>query len=921
MKTTAARVCGALCAAAAGLAPAGELESVSVEFEHPTLEEMLVTAEKREATVAETPLAITAFSESMIADLGIQSPDELVNYIPATTRDDYDIRIRGVGRNFRALGGDPGVATYYNGVYSEDFGIASTENALHDVARIEVLRGPQGTLYGRNSIGGALNYITNDPTRDWTGEVRAQVGGLATRETYGVLSGPLTDAAAFRVSASKRLRDGSLAGAFGTPDADSVNDQNVAVSFVLKPRADLSFKARVNDRRSYRDIDIDVVVNEGYGTFRGVRRTDVFAYGIVPVPAGTAGAQRFSDPRTGAVAWGAPPRPGVDAAPSMPAHAFGGDAYLSGPGDLRDAGRRVLTNGRNNEEFDHQAASFEALWQARDDLAVKYLFGYSDFAYTYDFDSDGSNGAVSQGVLTVLEDVYTHSHEVQALWDPDERLSVTAGLYAFFSSRLQDFTITNAAAQGRVTRAARYGFLDEPQAALGGATILQAAGIGPAVGLDEVPVGSVLAGRWEGEANGHLYRHRNRATTDQAAVFVQAAWDFDDDWAATLGIRWAEDDKWAYENRGGYFETDFLGGFAGFYPFLLPPALLAGQTDLSMTNILMGAAVPTGDPANPIAPTCPLDDAACPDPLRLTGVPLSWAGRGETSDRWGDVTWRANVDWTPADGTLVYLSATTGYRAGGYGLGIADARAGEAGSIAPLAYDAEHVLAYELGLKTTVLGGRAQLNAAAYRYDYEDYQDQINAYDPVQAQSRDIPTNTGDARNSGIEAEVAWLVTPALVVNGSYSYAATAYRDDFLVAVDDDPRLPAPLFGPVAVNINGNSLKRIPEHKAALWSGYGWTVRNGRMVARASLTHTGAFFSDQRETLREKVPSASRLDLSLTWFNTAETLRIQAFVDNVLDATNFRQVNVGNHNSFYRTTARMLYPRYAGVDVRWSLGN
>ena len=107
------------------------------------IEEIVVTAEKRESTVSDTSISITAFGEDMIEDFGIQGADELVNYLPSTTRDSFDIRIRGVGRNFRALGGDPGVATYYNGIYSEDFGIAASENGLYDVARIEALRGPQ----------------------------------------------------------------------------------------------------------------------------------------------------------------------------------------------------------------------------------------------------------------------------------------------------------------------------------------------------------------------------------------------------------------------------------------------------------------------------------------------------------------------------------------------------------------------------------------------------------------------------------------------------------------------------------------------------------------------------------------------------------------------------------------------------------
>ena len=102
------------------------------------IEEVIVTAEKVESTVSDTSISITAIGADMIEDLGIQSADEFVNFIPATTRDNYDIRIRGVGRNFRSLGGDPGVATYYNGVYSEDALIALTENALFDVERIEV---------------------------------------------------------------------------------------------------------------------------------------------------------------------------------------------------------------------------------------------------------------------------------------------------------------------------------------------------------------------------------------------------------------------------------------------------------------------------------------------------------------------------------------------------------------------------------------------------------------------------------------------------------------------------------------------------------------------------------------------------------------------------------------------------------------
>ena len=145
----------------------------------------------------------------MIEDLGMQGANDLMDQLPATTRDPYDVRIRGVGRNFRALGGDPGVATYYNGVYSPDFGIAASENYYYDVERIEVLRGPQGTLYGRNSIGGAINYITKKPSFENGAEVRVLAGDYSNIQYYGMVTGPITDKLAFRATSAKMDRDGT----------------------------------------------------------------------------------------------------------------------------------------------------------------------------------------------------------------------------------------------------------------------------------------------------------------------------------------------------------------------------------------------------------------------------------------------------------------------------------------------------------------------------------------------------------------------------------------------------------------------------------------------------------------------------------------------------------------------------------------
>lgn len=112
------------------------------ESDSKRIEEVVVYGQKDEATVSDTSIAITAMDQQFLEDMGIQGPDEMINFIPATTRTDWDIKIRGVGRNFRGLGGDPGVGTYYNGIYSPDFGIAATESGS---LRHPAHRSPSGT--------------------------------------------------------------------------------------------------------------------------------------------------------------------------------------------------------------------------------------------------------------------------------------------------------------------------------------------------------------------------------------------------------------------------------------------------------------------------------------------------------------------------------------------------------------------------------------------------------------------------------------------------------------------------------------------------------------------------------------------------------------------------------------------------------
>ena len=914
------------------------------------IEEVIVTAERVESTVSDTSISITAVTSEMLEDLGIQSADEFVNFIPATTRDTFDIRIRGVGRNFRSLGGDPGVATYYNDVYSEDALIALTENALFDVERIEVLRGPQGTVYGRNSVGGAVNYITKRPSDETAGLVRVQLGSDANQELYGVLSGPLNvskGTAGYRLTVSDRERDGWQEGQFGGPDTDSVNDKNYALSVEMDPSDKLSMFMRLNKRNSSRIVGNGMIIDEGWGDFRGTRRTDQYAFGVRSVTAETVGATQFINPKTGVVAYGGDIRPGVDiASSSMPNPAYGSNAYINGAGDFDAVEAESLTNGGTHEGFDQQGAQLTVSYELTDTARLKYIFGYGDFDYTYVLDTDYSNSEMINTGNTVLEDVWNLSHELQLFWDITDNLFLTSGAYFFASDRLQNFTINAYNSQNRVNKAANYGPLG---------TFLGYMGPqyqNPHLDPEDAVENYTYYGLWGGDPEGDIYRHINTNYIEQTALYSQAEWTLNESWAVKFGLRYAEDNKDVLERRTYYFENWFPFAYIGpDIPALRPAwdglvaayglvnmdtARANGVTDLALVNILMGNATPNFvqsplaydpslpllNPANPITPTCPLDAVDCDTPLRLEAIPLGGTSLARDSKSWSKLTGRINLDWTPNDQTLVYLSYTTGYRSGGFGLGIADARTATPSKITPLSYDLEEIKHTELGYKGEFFDNTLQLFTSLYIYDYSQYQDQVTVFDPVQLTYREIPTNTGDAINQGWEIEGTWLATDNLTINANYSLTQTEYQDEVLLLIDDDFRAPSALYGVYNYDLTGQNLKGIPEHKAVIWANYSISLPNdSRMNLAAYYSYTGEYNTNSIDRAFDTLPARHQTDVSAIWTNVDGSLTVRAFVDNLFDKRNFRSLGSGGPGNNYRLTGALIRDRNIGIDVTKRFGD
>lgn len=210
------------------------------------LQEIIVTAEKRAQSIQEVPAAISAFGSEEIATRGIRDVQDLQFQTPdfqsGNTVGISQIAIRGVGMNLIDVTTQPGVAVYVDGIYQAR--TAATGLDQIDLQRIEVLRGPQGTLYGRNATGGAVNFITASPSDQFEAQVLAGYANFDGYHVQGLLNAPINDKLRVRLMIDENdQQDGFVKNVIsGSPD---VADQKTLTAR-LKISADLSDSATLD---------------------------------------------------------------------------------------------------------------------------------------------------------------------------------------------------------------------------------------------------------------------------------------------------------------------------------------------------------------------------------------------------------------------------------------------------------------------------------------------------------------------------------------------------------------------------------------------------------------------------------------------------------------------------------------------------
>jgi iron complex outermembrane receptor protein len=339
-----------------------------------TLEKITVTARKREETLQEVPVAVTAFTQEALDKLNVEDIGDLDAQVPNLTI--YAARgasstvtayIRGVGQSDPTWGADPGV-----GIYLDDVYIARPQGALldvFDVSRIEVLRGPQGTLYGKNTIGGAIKYISNGLPKETEGFAQITVGNYNQLDAKAAIGGSLGGADSglrARVAVASMNRDG-----FGE---NTFSGQEVSDKEITAARFNLG---------AYAGDDFDVQ----------------FALDWIQDKSGVRGGKMLA------------------ANPFTPAYPPLDDRY-----DIR-SGMRNLNN------VETKGASATVNWRPNEDWAFKYVVAKreSDSLGNIDFDMTPAKIADVQGIYSDQQ----VSHELQANFDSGGRVRGVLGLYKF----------------------------------------------------------------------------------------------------------------------------------------------------------------------------------------------------------------------------------------------------------------------------------------------------------------------------------------------------------------------------------------------------------------------------------------------------------------------------------------------------------
>ncbi len=444
-----------------------------------SLEEVVVTAQKRAESMQDIPVAVSALSEDKLQQSGFDGVEDLSFMVPSMQFGNFGpvtfLNMRGIGSADNFAGSDPGVAMHIDGVY-----IGRPVGALFtafDMERVEVLRGPQGTLYGRNATGGSVNLITKKPQDEFGGEAEVTLGDYSLIRTRGSLNLPLNDNVRARIVAFKEDRDG-----FTTNTHPGGTEANDLDNWGIRSHLDVDLSDNVNLLLSATHIDIGGVGNHP-------EQRDTFSTGEL-------------NPQINPLA-GDPMSPFF---PGIPANLA---VFTNDDGSIPVNDQRPFIEGIDHSRLtDNQLTMLSATLQWDfESFTLKSITGYAESEYFIEQDADASTAANTN--ISQEEQSDQFSQEIQFISNGDGPLTWIGGLYYFKE---------DASRYSRVTG-------------------------GRFEAIRNLFVANNFSFGGPGFNEDFVFSVGGDIETESFAVFGQSSYDLMDDLSLTLGLRYTDDEK------------------------------------------------------------------------------------------------------------------------------------------------------------------------------------------------------------------------------------------------------------------------------------------------------------------------------------------------------------------------------------------
>jgi iron complex outermembrane recepter protein len=786
--------------------------------ENEGIQEIIVTAQKRTENVQDVPIAISAFGGDDLTERAVGNVSALASLSPNVNLDSgvsftastavLAASIRGIGASDFALNIDPAVGVYVDGVYLAR-SVGANQDLL-DVERIEILKGPQGTLFGRNTIGGAVSIVTRDPAKEFGVRGDVTLGRYNLFQARASIDLPLAQNLYSSVTVDVKSRDGyakripfpgSLgansppytaypAAAYNSPSQEGDED-NRTVRGKLKYDGD---SVRLT-------LSGDYALTKGTAPTKLLQTTNGTAGGLFAnlynLCIGTSVADLTAIGFLNMCSSSGTQFPSRYRNQSFPVNRLYTLAGVNADGnpnnDLLPWDNRFITNdrdtsyatGNNFSRLKNWGFTLTGELDVSEDAMIKSITGYRKSDWQSGLDGDGS--PINMSTYSFNQQQKQFSQELQLVGSAmDDKLNYVLGGYYFTES----------------------GFLAD--------YVISGEGI-------------------------YVIDGPNWLNTDAYAAFGQLDYRVNDLIGFTIGARYTKESK---DFEGGQQELSGL-----FYKLVGSPAFAGTPLgDIALANICANA---NGDIfPNAILPGGATCQQAAGYPTVGNPNPLRIYPAGINKQSFNNFSPKLGVQLHPTQDVMIYGSWSKGYKTGGWTTRYSTPQTFVS------SFDPEKATTYELGLKSTLLDRRLQINAAVFKTDYSAIQ--------LNYQVGGSPTidNVGDADIKGAELEITAQPARGLTLNMAVGYTDAKYTAlDPAVAVTSG-FVPGLQAGAVV----GSTLPKTPKWKVNFSPRYEFDLGNG-----GSITVLGdyTFISKQTNNVERTLvlnrPSVSIVNASIAY--------------------------------------------------------